>query len=39
MLRADTKQELFDIIAAVEEKLASGEAFAEPKEDASPSES
>ena len=39
MLRADTKQELFDIIAAVEEKLASGEALAEPKEDASPSES
>ncbi len=39
MLRADTKQELFDIIAVVEEKLASGEAFAEPKEDASPSES
>lgn len=39
MLRADTKQKLFDIIAVVEEKLASGEAFAEPKEDASPSES
>ena len=39
MLRADTKQELFDIIAAVEEKLASGEAFAEPKEDVAPSES
>ena len=39
MLRADTKQELFDIIAAVEEKLASGEAFDEPKEDAWPSES
>lgn len=30
MLRADTKQELFDIIASVEEKLANGEAFAEP---------
>ena len=33
MLRADTKQELFDIIASVEEKLANGEAFAEPREE------